>query len=208
MIVKFDQYWNYLNYTNSIKLPTNIIVVNNLLYVSTSNSLMHIFDQNLTMLASINTDNYTGLYFNQSNKAIYAANSGTGISRINILSLNLTIIDNITLSGYSPWALQEFKNLLYVGTTNGSVLVVVNKTIINVLKLANINQMINFIWIDQFGYMTVACTTCTTNYLYFINGTSINGISVQPQDSPTTYVGFDTNQRLILASVQSISIHY
>lgn len=112
---------------------------------------------------------------------------------------------NISTSTYQPFSIVEYNNQMYVGTTTGKILVIVNEVIVNTFNGCNGNTVqLTYILFDDCGQMA---TSCYNNelYLYKPNGTYLNKnitTSIYP-----SYIGYDSNGRFIQISPYQISIY-
>ena len=94
---------------------------------------------------------------------------------------------------------------MYVGTTNGIVLVVLNETTVNQFNGCGGNGVWLFsILFDQYGYFA---TSCDNNklYLLFANGT-YTGKEITTPNYPY-FIGFDSKGHFIHTSWKQISIY-
>jgi hypothetical protein len=71
---------------------------------------------------------YLGLYYNSSIDSILVAPAYLDV--IHVFNFNLALTDTISIPSYNPWSINAYNDQLYVGTTNGTILVIVNKQII------------------------------------------------------------------------------
>ena len=97
---------------------------------------------------------------------------------------------------------------MYVGTLNGTVIVVNNEIVEKQFDGCNGNYgVLGYIIFDQWGYMATSCDDSINHklYLYYSNGT-FTGTSISTPDHPR-YIGFDLNRRFIQISSTQISIY-
>ena len=124
---------------------------------------------------------------------------------IHVFNLNLSLSHNISTLIYQPWSIAGYNNQMYVGTTTGTILVIVNEVIISTFKGCNANfVLLTYILFDDCGMMI---TTCDPDqlYLYYPNGSYIGKHFTTPT-SPR-YIGFDSKGRFVQISFTQISIY-
>jgi hypothetical protein len=120
-----------------------------------------------------------------------------------VFYLNLNFKYNVSVSPSHPYALSAYNNELYVGTNQGSILVVVSKTIIR--SFTACSKLVS-ITTDVFGQMAVSCELDSVVKLFYYYGTYTGKNLTTPQ-SPM-YIGFDSQDRFVLLSKYQISIYY
>jgi hypothetical protein len=137
---------------------------------------------------------FCGLYFNSTIDSIYVGyNLYTGIY---VFNFNLVYTDTFGTGLYFPISINGYNNQLYVGTSNGTILVIVNRQIIKQFNGCNgQNINLNSILFDQFDNIGAACYITSPLYLFKTNGTYLN------KNIPTLYysshIGFDSKLRLV-----------
>ena len=146
---------------------------------------------------------YRGLYYNSSNNTIYVA--GQLSQTIDVFDLNLTLVDSISTSTYNPFALQGYKNYIYVGTVSGLILVIENKVILITVKACG-DIFLTSILIDHFGFMALSCFYDQKAYLYYSLNVSYTGISMALAVNPHS-INFDSNGYFIVISPSQIDIY-
>jgi hypothetical protein len=124
------------------------------------------------------------------------------------LDLNKNDLETIAISG-SPYSIVMNGGKMYVGVSekdsNCKVLVIQNKTVVTSIDIIEISSVITSIFIDNFGYMSLAGESTNSFLLYFIDifGTP----KVLSLDTPNaTFSSFDSSNRLILIGKNSINI--
>jgi hypothetical protein len=183
-----------------------MIPVGNYFYI-TGNSNIWKTDQQLNVLIRYNSTGtspcYRGLYYNSTNNLIYVTPEALQV--IHVFNLNLTLNDIISVAPYNPRSINEHNNELYVGTTDGTVLVIVNKQVIKQFNGCNRqNFMLSSILFDINNNMA---TSCDNNqfYLYNTSGTYLN--KSIPTVSFPWYIGFDSKSRLVVVTKTQISLN-
>ncbi len=116
-IVKFNENWEYL----SIKAIAGCFIklVENEFFLSSDSGILKT-DKDLNIIKTFSSGTvYRGLYYNETSKNIFVVRWGTYI--IEKFDLNLTLLDSISTGSYPPYALNGYKNELFVGTTIGHI---------------------------------------------------------------------------------------
>ena len=199
----YDENWEY---QKNISFANNslayAIEIENELYL-TGDESVYKTDKSLNIInASYNNGSaYRGIYYNKTSDLIYVA--AQNLSSIFIFNRSIALIEKIGI-GYKPFALAEYGNKLFVGTKNGTILVIYNKTVIN--TYISICSSINSLLIDNDGYIIIACNSPNAAYIYHINGT-YTGNKITTSVAPY-FVNFDTKGRLIISSNTQIDIYY
>jgi hypothetical protein len=204
-IFVFDENWNYVSNKSSFTYVMYMIPVGIYFYITGQNNVWKT-DQELNVLiehTDINDPSYRGLYYNSKNDLIYVAPFTLQV--IHVFNLNLTLNDSISITPYQPWSINENNNELYVGTTNGTILVIVNKQIIKQFNGCNEQSVIlNSILFDDFNNMA---TSCNNNQLYLYN-TTVNYLNQSiPTVSSPMYIGFDLKSRLVVVTNTQILLY-
>ena len=201
-IVVFDEYWNYLRFIQ-LGGSENMITIKNVLYITGNNYILNT-DAYLNVIKQYNATGYNlyGIYYNTTSNKIYV--SSTANNTILIFSTDLILLDFFNISTYSPTILQGFNNQLFVGTSStGRILVIVNKSVINIVYLG-FNSYITSIIFDDYGYMTVGYYGYTFLNLYFPN-MSYTGMRIQSFLHPTD-LKFDSLNRLVVITQSQIYV--
>ena len=201
----FDESFNFSSY-KTISNPAYMVVIGDTFYI-TGNSKIYKTDTNFNILNQYNptsTSCYRGIYYNSSNSLIYAV--AFKLNLIQLFSLNLTLNDSINTQSFIPYAITSYNNQLYVGTANGSILVIENKIIVNSFnacagKMASINSVL----IDQYGEIA---TTCSSNKVYFYDSKrNYMNKSISTHTYPR-FITFDSQNRFLVISYYRISIYF
>jgi hypothetical protein len=125
---------------------------------------------------------------------------------IHVFNFNLALTDTISIPSYNPWSINAYNDQLYVGTTNGTILVIVNKQIIKQFNGCNgQNSNLNSILFDQFDNIGAACYITSPLYLLKTNGTYLNK-NILTVDYPF-YIGFDSKSRLVVVTSKVIFVY-
>jgi hypothetical protein len=99
--------------------------------------------------------------------------------------------------------------MLYVGTDNGSVLVIVDKIIIQTMQFCQEQEpndkLLTSIIFDDYGFMAPICLRSNILYLYYVNGT-FTGLNFTSPASLTSSK-FDAKGRFVFTSLYQISIY-
>ncbi len=206
-IFVFDDNWNYVSNKSSFLNVNYMIPGGNYFYI-TSNDNIWKTDQQLNVLithtnSTGSSPKYTGLYYNSTKNLIYVALCYLEV--IHVFNLNLTLNDSISITPYQPWSINENNNELYVGTTNGTVLVILNQQIIK--QFNGFNQQscrLSSILFDSLNNMATSCANYQL-YLYNTAGTCLN--KSFPTDSYPYYIGLDSKSRLVVVTSTQISLY-
>ncbi len=184
--------------------PTYILTMNANLYITGQNNIWKT-DKNLNILITYNGSgaSYRDINFNLTENLIYVAPMSR--TYLEVFDLNLTLKYQVNLTSNQPHSFSECNNELYVGTIQGSVLVIVNKVIIRSFTGCSGSTITSMVF-DDFGLMAISCIFNNTLNLYDYNGT-FTGKSL-PTPSTPQYVGFDSKGRFVLISQFKISIYY
>ena len=110
------------------------------------------------------------------------------------MALNLKY--SISTSPYLAWSISGHSNQLFVGTSEGKIILIVNNQIINQFNGCNGNpHLIVSMVFDEFSHVSTLCENKQL-YLYHINGTYGNK-NIVTLSNPR-YIGFDSKLRLVL----------
>ncbi len=205
-IFVFDENWNYVLNKSSFLNVYYMIPVGNYLYI-TGNVNIWKTDQELNVLLRYNSTGtsprYRGLFYNSTNDLIYVA--PFTLKMIHVFNLNLTLNDSISITPYQPWSINEHNNELYVGTTVGTMLVIVNKQIIK--QFNGCNQQSFEVLSILFDDNNNMATSCANNQLYLYNTTgSYLNQNISTVSTPY-YIGLDSKSRLVVTAWTQISLY-
>jgi hypothetical protein len=180
--------------------PAYIVTVNSSLYITGTSNIWKA-DKYLNILITYNESAaYRDIYYNATQNLIYVAPRAH--TYFQVFNLNLTLNYTVNVSPNSPRSFTEYKNELYVGTTNGLVLVVVNKMVIRSFTGCSGGIALSACVTDNSGLMTISCIFAD---LYYSNSTFANkSLAI----SSPSYVGFDSKSRFVLLSGNQIVIFY
>ena len=193
LILKFNDNWEYVGNMN-VSSPNYMISVNNEHLFITSDEGIIKMNVDLDLIQTYNSLAYIGICYNETNNTFMVVSNL--LKQIDIFNLNLTIVDTISLSKYSPWSIEKNNNKLYVGTITSEILVIENKVILQKLEICmGVTSFINSILIDQYDYMAVVCGAEDVLHLYYTNGSWV-GISWVVYSTPE-YIGYDSNGRFV-----------
>jgi hypothetical protein len=199
----FDEYWQYKNEV-FIESLAHAIAIDKQLYITGDGNIQK-RDQNLNLIKQFNNPGvqyYRGIYYKITNDLIFV---GTQAGQsIDVFNQNLTLVGNINTTGYTPYSIAEYDNKMFVGTIEGSILVIDNEVIIR--SFTTVFSNIYTIMIDTDGNMLVLSRTNSIVYLYHTNGTNL-GKSISTSSSPM-FINFDSKGRLIITTEYDIKIYY
>jgi hypothetical protein len=205
-IFVFDENWNYVSNKSSFLNVNYMIPVGNYFYISGRYNIWKT-DKQLNVLFQYNsngsTPHYVGLYHNSTNNLIYVAPGR--FQMIHVFNFNLTLNDSISITPYQPWSINENNNELYVGTNNGTILVIVNKQIIKQFNGCNQQSCrLSSILFDSLNNMAISCANYQL-YLYNTSGNYLNK-SILTVSYPY-YIGLDSKSRLVVVTSTQISLY-
>lgn len=202
--------WNLLDVRSFAQFPGYMITIDGCIYMTTPGNL-YITNQDLMILVTyvdINSSGYSGIYYNSSNKLIFFA--AYNLKEIHVFDIYLRFNHSISTSTFVPLSVVGNTNRLYVGTSIGKVIIIVNKKIIAKFDACNqIIENVNSILIDQYGYLATTCPARDNSfsYLYFVNGTfAKKRIPITGQYAQ--YIGFDSIERFIILTNNQILLYY
>jgi hypothetical protein len=207
-IFVFDENWDFVSRKSSFRYVYYMILVGNYFYITGYNNIWKTDQQLNVSITHTNSTgsspNYCGLYYNSTNDLIYVASQDLQV--IQVFNLNLTLNDSFSITPYKSWSINEHNNELYVGTTNGTMLVIVNKQIIK--QFNGCNQQSDKLFSILFDDLNNIATSCANQRLYLYNtaGTYLNK-SIIPTDSNPYYIGFDSKSRLVVVTSTQISLY-
>ena len=175
--------------------PAYVITIECYLYITGRFSIWKL-DAQLNVLKAYNTSGlpwFKGLYYTPINQSIYTV--AYNLNSIQWFDLNLNFNGSISLP-LKPWSIAGYINQLFVGTTSGDILVIMNNIIVN--KFNGCNARLNSILLDKFNIckMVTACDSSQV-LLLFSNGTSRNQYITL---SVPEYIGFDSKSRFVSVS--------
>jgi hypothetical protein len=170
----FDEYWQY---KNDLKITyfAHAITIEKELYI-TGNGNIQKRDQNLNLIKQFNNAGvsfFRGIHYNKTNDLIYVGTEAQ--QRIDIFNRDLTLVGNISTPGYNPFSIAEYDNKMFVGTNEGSILVIENGVIIR--SFTTVCNKISSVMVDTYGKMLVLSQTKSFVYFYLTNGSSLGNVS-------------------------------
>ncbi len=210
-ILVYDEDWNYV-YLNSINNNVYYIIRGGYFFYITgmtatfSGSIILKTDQQLNILITYVCSNcgYQGIYYNSTFDSIYVAAASMQV--IHVFNFNLALTDTIATVPYNPWAINVYNNQLYVGTSNGTILVIENKQIIKQFNGCNgQSTTLKFILFDQFDNIAAACVIFSPLYLLKTTGNYLN--KNIPTVNYANYIGFDSKSRLVVLTNNLILVY-
>jgi hypothetical protein len=204
-IFTLNDNWVYISSITNFSAPTCMMVVNDTIYIS-GNANVWKTDSNLNIIHQYNDTGVPlnrGIYVDSVYSFVYV--SAYIFKRIDIFDLDLNLNDSILIS-VNPWTITKYNNQLFVGTLNGTILTIVNKTIINSINGCNGNSAgITSIVFDECAYMATSCDSPVNQvFLYYSNGSFIDK-SISTPYRPFV-IGFDSKNRFYILSMNQISL--
>jgi hypothetical protein len=205
-IFVFKEDWNYVSEKSSFTSVRYMFPVENFFYI-TGQSNVWKTDQELNILLQYNYSTtspaYRGLFCNLANSLIYVV--PYSLQEIHIFNLSLTLNDTISIAPYYPWSINGYDNRLYVGTSNGTMLVIVNKQIIQ--EFNSCNGQSNIVYSILFDIYYNMASSCSNRqlYLYDSNGRYLNK-RITTLEYPLS-IGYDTKSKLVIVSNTQIFLY-
>ena len=126
----FDENFNLSSF-KTIQNPAFMINIGNTFYI-TGNTKIYKTDSKFNILNQYNltlNPSYRGIYYNSTNSLLYIV--ALNLNLIQLFNFALTLNDSISTGLFLPYAIASYNNYLYIGTANGSILIIENKIIIN-----------------------------------------------------------------------------
>ena len=203
----FHDDWSYFSY-KKFAGPAYMITIGNSLFMTGEENIWKL-DENLNVLnrhvATGTFPGYRELFYNSTNQLLYIAPHLLNV--ILVFDLNLVLNHSISTASYSPFSVAEDNNKMFVGTTNGTILVVLNKKIIKHFSGCHGKSVIlSSIFFDRYGFIATSCSRPTNAlFLYYSNGSFTNK-SISAPYNPK-YIGFDSKGRFVLVSWYQINIY-
>jgi hypothetical protein len=148
------------------------------------------------------TSAYKGIYYNSTNKLLYLVSSSTTV--VDVLDLNFNLNDTISLSTSNGRSIAGYNDKLYVGTKVITVLVILNKGIIQIINGCLAGQVASIVF-DDFDMMGITCSTDNTVRIYYSNGT-FTGKTLVTAATPRHGI-FDSKGRFVVASSTRLSVY-
>ena len=200
-IYLLDENYEFIS-EKTFPVPNYMVTVNLSLYITGDNNIWKT-DKYLNVLITYSESAYyNGIYFNSTEYSIYVAPFANAYFKVFDLDLNPQY--TVSLSPYTPFSLAEYNNELFVGTVQGSVLVIVNKAIIRIFMVCSSNYITSIVF-DNCGFMAISCYSNSFVNLYYYNGTFTDKtISTAPIPM---YLGFDSNGYFVILSKYQTSIY-
>jgi hypothetical protein len=200
-----NESWSYVS-SKVFSNPVYFTTIGSSFYAAGAQNIWKL-DQNLNILTK-HTEfgpfpRYKGIYYNSANNWIYVAPSDLNV--IHVLDFNLRFHHTFSISAYQPWSIAEYNKQMYVGTSNGTILIIEKEVIIRTFNGCNGNAVaLSYILFDQCGLMA---TSCHNNqlYLYYPNGTYLGKNFITPVGP--FYIGYDSNGRFVQISSTQINIY-
>ena len=209
-IITFNEKWKYVKY-NEFRNPAQMITIGNELFIT---GQVNIFktDKDLNIIQQYNATNvhnylpsFRGIYYNSKNSTIYVV--AYEAMMIYEFTLDFEIVDSFATSKHYPWSIHEYDNQLFVGTYSGTILVIVNKSVIRTFNACDgcYNSMVTSMIFNKKGFIYVTSSSLNAILLYNSNGSYI-GTRMRTPSFPY-FTGYDAKGRLVIISVFQITIY-
>jgi hypothetical protein len=123
-----------------------------------------------------------------------------------MFSLEFVVLDSISTTPYNPYGIQVNNNQMFISTTDGMVLIIINKVIAQKFKgCINSNSSIHSILLDEYNYLAISCSDDNALYLFNSNG-SYTGMKMSALANPH-FLSFDSKGRFVVISSTQISVY-
>ena len=148
---------------------------------------------------------FGGIYYNLANNTFYVVSCSN--QTIIMFSLEFVVLDSISTTPYYPYGIQvNNNNQMFISTTDGMVLIIINKVIAQKFKgCINSNSSIHSILLDEYNYLAISCSDDNALYLFNSNG-SYTGMKMSALANPH-FLSFDSKGRFVQISWKKISIY-
>ena len=203
LIFLLNDNYTYIS-SSSFTSATNMININSNLYII-GNSNIWKTDKYLNALITNTpaTTSYKGIYYNSTNNLLYLVSSSSTV--IDVIDLIFNLNDTISISPNIGRSIAGYNNKIYVGTKVITVLIIVNKIIIQTVN-GCLGGQVASIAFDDFDLMAVTCSTDNMVRLYHSNGT-LTGKSLSTTSNPR-YGSFDSKGRFVIVYNAQVNVYY
>jgi hypothetical protein len=207
-IVAFSEIWQYMFHKIGYESVNNMISVNKSLYTTTSKTNIFKSDKYLNISSNFNGMNgfydFGGIYYNLTNNTFYVVSCSN--QTIIMFSLDFIVLDSISTLPYNPFGIQVKNNQMFISTTDGMVLLIINKVIAQTFKgCINSISPIYSILLDEYNYLAISCSSDKALYLFNSNGT-YTGMNMSTLANPH-FLSFDSKGRFVVISSTEISVY-
>jgi hypothetical protein len=206
-IIEFNENWQFSTYKTSLYFPNRMIAVNNTSLFITGYSNIYKTDPFLNLIQNYfsNASDFTDLCYNSVSSSIFVVSYFQ--ETIYEFDINLSLLSKLDLLTFKPYSIQEYSNLLYVGTTHGEIIVFKDKVINQVINVQKgLSTIITSIIFDEYDYMAVACGEFHNLYLFYSNGT-FTGMNFKTVAQYPQSIRFDSNGNFVVVSDNQINIY-
>ena len=208
----FNKYWEYertitpRNGEYPSYGPTYSLNLNGVIYVG-SNDVINKYDKYLNLTKQVSSAGCNlGIYYNPSNDLIYVSSCGATI--INVFDQDLNLNKSVT-TNYIPGFITGYNGMMVVaGYNNPNITFYQNNSIIQTVT-TQCSGRVNSILFDNYNHMLVLCGTSRFMYVHHLNG-SYTGLSMSTcvSSSDSTFVNFDSKDRLVITCQNQTEIYY
>jgi hypothetical protein len=204
-IIIYDADWIYHSSQPFNSTGFCIKTIKNYLYIS-SRFYIYKTDLQLNIIKSVyaNSSDFRECFYHAEDDLLYLA--GYGKLAIYAYDLDLNLLDIIDVSPNKPHSIGIYNNKMFIGAntnTTCKVFVVQNKIITDVY-VTSITSYIISLFIDSFGYMSLASGANGSLLLYHTDGTN-TGLSKSVKSAFGSR--FDSKNRFIAWGTQIIQIY-
>ena len=202
----FNEFWEYQGNITLPNKPIYSVYANDEIYVSSPDNIDK-FDKylNLTLQSYPSSNNYNGIYFNESAGLLYAT-STTG-NRIDIFNTDLSIMQSID-TNFKPWFISQYNDMIAVSEESYTGNINFLKNNISTSNMpTSCRDRISSMLFDNYDHMIVLCYNPSYLYVYHTNGT-FTGTSFRVcSSSNPLFINFDSKDRLVVVCLTKIEIY-
>lgn len=200
-LIQFDQNWNFKSLQTLIRWYYMDLADDNF-YGTTDNKVLKInFALNVINSYNRNLTAFRGIYYYESNRTILAAVNNN--NEIIAFDLNLNLLFNINTQLYTPRTVSVFNGKIYVGATNGTLLVIQNNIIFKKVTSCTIASFVG-VFIDTYGHIAALCHFDKLMRLYDQNLQYLGSKNLN--DKPLAAF-FDLKNQLVVSTQSGIEIY-
>ena len=204
MIRVYDQSWKELRPISGYLNPSHIQQIKNEIFLTLSDEIIKLsLDLEMIKFYSNNdmysNNEYQGFYYDKKKDAIYVASFNS--RSIDSFDRNLTLIKSMTTHGSPVSVCGGYKNYLFVGTQDGTILIFNNDSFIDGIQICEKN--LNAIIVDKNGFLALLCNKKLT--MHRINGKKLENEKVNFEFSENlNYIKKTSDDSLIFISDERI----
>jgi hypothetical protein len=183
--------------------PAYSIYINGSIYV-TGNNVINKYDSYLNLTKHVDSFGANcGIYYNLANKTIYSGS--TGSHDIDVYDEDLKYIRAIS-TNYAPWFITGYNGKLVVTDYDGNIYFYQGESLYRIVA-THCTKIVTSVLFDNNNKMIVSCYDSNI-YVYNVNGT-YTGLQINAcYDSFSSFVNFDSKDRLVFICSDRVEIFY